>query len=89
MSRRTIFSLSIFAGVVAAAGCLMALRCDAQEAQLRSAEYAQVQQRLARGWNTWDTHSVTTQVLLPEGLTVRVGIKDQGTEGSDGFLPTA
>ena len=41
----------------------------------RSAEYAQVQSRLARGWNTWDVHSVATQVLLPEGLAIHVGMK--------------
>jgi hypothetical protein len=44
---------------------------------------------LASGWNTWDTHSVTTQVLLPEGLAVRVGVSYQSTESSDSFLPTA
>ncbi len=30
-----------------------------------------------------------TQVLLPEGLAVQIGIKDQGTEGSEAFLPSA
>ena len=30
-----------------------------------------------------------TQVLLPEGLAVRVGVKHQDTVGSDSFLPTA
>ena len=59
------------------------------EAQPRSPEYAHLQERLARGWNTWDTHSVITQVLLPEGLALRIGIKHQGTEGSDSFLPDA
>ncbi|MBW4045454.1 MAG: hypothetical protein HIU87_10720 [Acidobacteria bacterium] len=54
-----------------------------------SPQYKQLQQRLARGWNTWDTHSVMTQVLLPEGLAIRIGVKHQGTEGSDGFLPAA
>ncbi|HVU32648.1 MAG TPA: trehalase family glycosidase [Opitutaceae bacterium] len=29
--------------------------------------------RLARGWNTWDTHSVLRHVLLPEGLAVSLG----------------
>ncbi|HYK36934.1 MGH1-like glycoside hydrolase domain-containing protein [Alloacidobacterium sp.] len=58
-------------------------------AQPRSSEYSQLQERLARGWNTWDTHSVMTQVLLPEGLAVRVGIKHQDTVGSDSFLPAA
>ncbi|QNI32096.1 hypothetical protein H7849_24380 [Alloacidobacterium dinghuense] len=48
-----------------------------------------MQNQLARGWNTWDTHSVMTQVLLPEGLAVQIGIKHQSTEGSDGFLASA
>ncbi len=55
----------------------------------RSSHYAALQQRLAQGWNTWDTNSVMTQVLLPEGLAVQIGIKHQGTEGSDRFLPAA
>ncbi|MDR5727659.1 MAG: trehalase family glycosidase [Terriglobia bacterium] len=62
---------------------------QAPSTQPRSPHYAKLQQRLARGWNTWDTDSVITQVLLPEGLAVRVGIKHQGTEGSDRFLPAA
>jgi len=45
-----------------------------------------VQQSLARGWNTWDVHSVTTQVLLPEGVAIHVGMKHNTTEGGDGFL---
>lgn len=57
--------------------------------QPRSPEYSQLQKRLSRGWNTWDTHSVMTQVLLPEGLAVRIGIKHQSTVGSDSFLPSA
>lgn len=55
----------------------------------RSAQYEQVQQRLARGWNTWDVHSVATQVLLPEGLAIHVGIKHNTTEGGDAFLGDA
>src|ERR1017187_7936803 len=38
----------------------------------RSPEYDALQHRLARGWNTWDVHSVAAQVLLPEGFTIRV-----------------
>ena len=68
--------------------CALA-RAEAQAVHARSAEYAKVQHRLAAGWNTWDTHSVMTEVLLPEGLAVRVGIKDQGTEFGGGFLPQA
>src|SRR5271165_4715168 len=59
------------------------------EPRPRSAEYAKVQQRLARGWNTWDVHSVTTQVLLPEGLAIHVGMKHNSTLNGDAFLGDA
>jgi putative isomerase len=54
-----------------------------------SARYQQLQQRLAAGWNTWDVHSVTTQVLLPEGLAIHVGLKHNTTESQDAFLGDA
>ena len=54
-----------------------------------SPEYTQVQQRLARGWNTWDVHSVTTQVLLPQGLAVRLGFLAKTRLDSEAFLPAA
>ncbi|MGC2635840.1 MAG: trehalase family glycosidase [Acidobacteriaceae bacterium] len=54
-----------------------------------SAEYKDVQARLARGWNTWDVHSVATHVLLPDGLAVHVGLEHNTTEGGDAFLATA
>jgi len=55
----------------------------------RSAEYARVQQRLARGWNTWDVHSVATQVLLPEGLAIHVGMKHNSSLNGDAWLGDA
>jgi hypothetical protein len=55
----------------------------------RSADYEKVQQRLARGWNTWDVHSVATQVLLPEGLAIHVGLKHNSTLNGDAFLGDA
>src|SRR4051794_33791150 len=55
----------------------------------RSAQYQQVQQRLARGWNTWDVHSVATQVLLPEGLAIHVGLKHNSTLNGDAYLGEA
>jgi hypothetical protein len=55
----------------------------------RSAQYEQAQQRLARGWNTWDVHSVATQVLLPEGLAIHVGLKHNSTLNGDAFLGDA
>jgi putative isomerase len=54
-----------------------------------SARYQELQQRLAVGWNTWDVHSVTTQVLLPEGLAIHVGLKHNTTLWQDAFLGDA
>jgi putative isomerase len=54
-----------------------------------SSEYAELQRRLARGWNTWDVQSVTTQVLLPQGLAVQVGFLDKRRLTGEGFLSTA
>ena len=49
-------------------------------------QYEALQQRLAEGWNTWDVNSVTTHVLLPEGLAIHVGLKHNTTEGGDAVL---
>ena len=59
------------------------------ELAARSAEYQRVQERLTRGWNTWDVHSVATQVLLPEGLAIHVGMKHNSTLNGDAFLGDA
>lgn len=37
--------------------------------------YADLNRRLAAGWNTWNTRSVLSHVLLPEGIAVNVGFK--------------
>ncbi len=42
----------------------------------RSPEYASIQNTLARGWNTWNTRSVLSHVLLPEGYALNLGIKE-------------
>src|SRR5579863_8692445 len=54
-----------------------------------SGEYAAVQQRLSRGWNTWDTNSMMTEVLLPEGLAIHAGMKNNTGEFGDRFLRDA
>ena len=51
-----------------------------------SPRYRALQARLAQGWNTWDVNSVTTQVLLPEGLAIHLGLKHNTTESRDAFL---
>ena len=39
-------------------------------------EYEALQARLASGWNTWNTRSVLSHVLLPQGLAINLGIKE-------------
>ena len=62
---------------------------DSRPVVQSSQPYRALQKRLARGWNTWDTHSITTQVLLPEGLAIHVGLKHNTTENGDAFLGDA
>ena len=40
------------------------------------AEYQDMKQRMARGWNTWNSRSVLSHVLLPAGLAVDLGVKE-------------
>ena len=51
-----------------------------------SPQYQAVQQRLARGWNTWDVNSVTTQVLLPQGLAIHLSLKHNSTLNGEALL---
>ena len=46
---------------------------------IRTAEYAQLQKNLCRGWNTWNTNSVLSHVHLPEAFAVNLCIKNSGT----------
>ena len=55
----------------------------------RSDGYAAVQRHLSQGWNTWDVNSVATQVFLPEGLAIQIGIKHRTTLASESFLSRA
>jgi len=47
---------------------------NAQSVQrnIRTAEYKQLQQKLATGWNTWYNNSVISQVLLPQGFSINL-----------------
>ena len=58
-------------------------------AQPVSPSYRALQARLARGWNTWDTRSVTTHVLLPEGLAIRLALRHNTALNSDAILKDA
>ena len=39
-------------------------------------QYRNMQRQLATGWNTWDTRSVLTQVLLPYGAAIDLNLAD-------------
>lgn len=39
-------------------------------------EYTELKRRLARGWNTWNTRSLLSHVLLPEGFAINLGLKE-------------
>lgn len=60
--------------------------CVSGQTRERSRNYDALQKRLAKGWNTWDVHSVTTHVLLPTGLALRIGLHHRTEINSEGFL---
>jgi hypothetical protein len=45
------------------------------EEGIRSPQYQAIKKRLIKGWNTWNTRSVLSQVLLPEGFAVNLNFK--------------
>ncbi len=51
-------------------------------------QYRAVQERLATGWNTWDSRSVLRYVLLPEGFALNLALK-QHYWLDEKYLPTA
>ena len=46
---------------------------------LRTPQYRELQKRVARGWNTWNTTSVLSHAHLPEGFAITLGLKNSGT----------
>ncbi|MFP5236246.1 MAG: MGH1-like glycoside hydrolase domain-containing protein [Acidobacteriota bacterium] len=83
----------IFGTALLAAAALAAAQSHlapvATPPQPRSSQYEAVENSLARGWNTWDVHSVATQVLLPEGLAIHVGMKHNTSLNGDAWLGDA
>lgn len=53
---------------------------DAQERtvqkEYKGKEFAELNRRLCKGWNTWDTRSVLCHVLLPESLAINLQLID-------------
>lgn len=88
--RRRFFQMGMF--LLAGSACAFAQTAGpGMGASLppESATYRLLQDRLARGWNTWDTQSVTTQVLLPEGLAIRLVLRHNTALNSDAQLDDA
>ena len=81
-ARTFVFPLALISAMVSS--CVQ--RMEAQDLQPASARYQELQRGLAQGWNTWDVNSMTTHVLLPEGLAIHVGFKHNSTEFADDFL---
>jgi len=46
-----------------------------QAAFSQSSNYAELQQNLCKGWNTWSYGSMLSHVLLPEGLVMKVNLR--------------
>jgi neutral trehalase len=51
-------------------------------------EYLQLKHRLVKGWGTWDSRNILSQVLLPEGLSVQLAFKQTTWIGNE-YLDTA
>lgn len=41
-------------------------------------EYEEMKKKRIRGWNTWNSRSVTSYVLMPEGFMLSLGFKEWG-----------
>ena len=54
---------------------LISVWAGAQTAGHEYPQYQLIQDNLARGWNTWNTRSVLSHVLLPEGFAVNLAFK--------------
>lgn len=51
-------------------------------------EYIAIKQRLGTGWNTWDSHNVLAEVLLPDAFSINVAFKQFNWMGYS-YLSTA
>jgi len=57
--------------------------------RLTMTEYDVLKKRLARGWNTWNTRSVLSHVLLPEAFALNLGLKQYSSRGDFLYLKEA
>jgi len=61
----------------------MLISCSSEDhtASMQEADYtySKIQEKLAKGWNTWNTNNVLSHVLLPEDLSINLILKDNKT----------
>lgn len=48
--------------------------------------YFRLKERLAKGWNTWNTQSVLSHVLLPEGLSINLKLYEKEEILEEAFI---
>ena len=75
--KKTFFTLII--------SCLLLLNYNAYGQNTPEERYTQMQRELAKGWNTWDTRSVLTHVLLPYGAAVDLNLMDSDRQRVNTF----
>jgi putative isomerase len=57
--------------------CLNCYSQDRADPVYTGIEYIQLKSELTSGWNTWNTRSVLSHVLLPEGISIDFYLKDK------------
>ncbi len=67
--------ISLFALIA----CLNSLAQQPGNMEYTGIEYIQLKAELNNGWNTWNTKSVLSHVLLPEAIAVDFYLKDKNT----------
>lgn len=87
MEHRSPFAAALlFIAALGAASPAAVAAQDQAAARPRTPAYLDLQKALARGWNTWNTESMLSHVLLPEGLAVNLGLHPGGYV--DRFFPS-
>lgn len=56
------------------------LQAQSVHRNIRTAEYKQLQQKLATSWNTWYNNSVVSHVLLPQGFSINLCLTRPGDD---------
>jgi putative isomerase len=69
--RKAVYFLTALIGIITASAQ------SRQQADYQGTEYIQLKSALCTGWNTWNTSSVLSHVLLPEAIAVDCMLKDK------------